>query len=270
MILIPRDAAQPAALAAACATHQPRLQRMHAEGKRIVSDDIKWYAPAGVYEALRTAQHSKCCYCEKELEDHHEPIEHHRPKAEAKRHPGSTEEHGYWWLAHTWENLFAVCWRCNGEKGTQFPLAAGSVALAVGEQPPGRERPLLINPAEIDGTLHICFEAVRIDGDTEWIPRPRNNSLLGEWTIRVCKLGRGSLRTAYKKHVKDAVRPRVDCLQKALRSKDPREVQHAHSTARRALLNRDQRFVGLSLDALRHFIPDPTLAPYRLSWRPPA
>lgn len=270
MILILRDAAQPAALAAACATHQPRLQRMHAEGRPIVSDDIKGYAPAAVREALLASQEGKCCYCEKEIEDQHEPIEHHRPKAEAKRHPGSTEEHGYWWLAHTWENLFAVCWRCNGEKSTQFPLAAGSVALAVGEQPPGRERPLLINPAEIDGTLHIWFEAVRIDRDTEWIPRPRDNSLLGEWTIRVCKLDRGSLRTAYKKHVKGPVMRFVDELKKALRTEDPREVHRAFWTASRALLNRDQRFVGLSLDALRHFIPDTALAPYRLSWRPPA
>ena len=60
-------------------------------------------------------------------------------------------DHGYWWLAHAWENFFYACHACNGYKKTQSPLGAGSVPLAAEQAQPGRERPLLTDPAPVNG-----------------------------------------------------------------------------------------------------------------------
>lgn len=263
---------EPTELAAARARHLPRLQKMHADGLLIEAKHITGYDPLAVREALLKAQHGKCCYCEKSIEGTYEPLDHHRPKTRAKRQPGSAEEHGYWWLAHAWGNLLATCGPCNGIKHDHFPLDAGSVALAVGEQPPGRERPLLINPAELDGIRHIRFVPASLNRKLQWIPQPRRaDDEIGKWTIKILQLDRRPrLLDAYQRHVEREVMRYVSALRQALRKEHPAEVRRTHDMASRALLRRDQVFVGLSYDALCHFIPDTALAPFGLTWRPPA
>ncbi len=143
---------------------------------------------------LRTRQHNKCCYCEKFVETKHEHVEHVRPKTVARRSDTRVDS-GYWWLAWTWQNLLFCCIRCNTLKGTWYPLHAGH-PLQPQEQPPGRERPRLLDPSvdADDPIAHIQFR--RIAG--RWIPTPRLGSLRGYDTIRRIQLDRSDLLELYQ------------------------------------------------------------------------
>jgi hypothetical protein len=92
---------------------------------------------------------------------------------------------------------------------------------------------------------------------------------LGRWTIQVCKLDRDSLITLYAKHVRERVMPAVTCVGSALRGREPKVLWTAVETAKRSLLRPSSRFVGLSHDALQHFVPDEDLVPFGQCWRRP-
>src|SRR5262249_42286898 len=148
---------------------------------------------------LFALQGRKCCFCERPLvePDYHD-VEHYRPKARARRDPGSVQTHGYWWLAWAWDNLLLACNPCNrSHKRDRFPLAPGSVALQQEEQPPGAERPFLIDPSQDDPINEIEFFEEVIGTRRRWVPRGRAGSLLGDWTIRVLGLDRPHLIDAY-------------------------------------------------------------------------
>lgn len=259
---------EPQALADVRARELPVLQAIVAAGGRPKSSDIKGYGPVEVRRALWEMQHKKCCYCEKEIEDTREDVEHFRPKAEADRKPGSALDHGYWWLAYTWENLYYSCPQCNQPpyKGVRFPLEAGSVALGDGEVPPGRERPLLIEPVLESGVAHIEFVREKRGSRPVWVPKPRNRSPKGDWTIRICGLDRDALLDQYNKHVNGYVMPVVESVRTAILSGDPARVYEEVERGRRKLIHPRQRFVGLSHDALRVFVPAEDLARFRLAW----
>lgn len=263
MILVVRGP-EPQALVHARAKHLPALQKLVVDlGRDPSSKEITGYGPTEVRQALYNAQHMKCCYCEKDIEDKREDVEHYRPKAEANRSPGSALRHGYWWLAHTWENLLYSCPQCNEHpaKGIQFPLDQGSTPLVGGMLPPGQERPLLIDPAAESGVKHIQFCLQKRGNRDVWIPEPRNNSMNGYWTIKVCWLKRDALLKLYGDHVQNNVRPVVEKVRAVLKCKNEREIYEAVGWAQRKLLRSKQRFVGLSYDALVHFIPGASLAP---------
>ncbi len=261
---------EPQALADARAVQMVVLQRIVAGGRPPLSKEITGYGPPEVRLALWEMQYKKCCYCEREIELTREDVEHHRPKAEANRMPGSALDHGYWWLAFTWGNLFYCCPQCNQapNKGIRFPLEAGSIPLAEGESPPGGERPLLLDPALDDGIRHIQFVQEKRGGNCVWVPTPR--SVRGDWTIRVCGLARDPLLGRYNEHVTEHVIPVVDKVRAAIRSKSAANVYYEVERGKRKLLHPRQRFVGLSYDALRFFVPDAQLAPWRQSWVMPA
>lgn len=91
-----------------------------------VEFDQSIYAATDVIRALHTAQHGKCCYCERPLHRNREAdIEHFRPKGEVRQgHEHAIERPGYFWLAYDWSNLYLACKPCNQEyKGILFPLA---------------------------------------------------------------------------------------------------------------------------------------------------
>lgn len=67
------------------------------------------YKGFDVTYALRVLFHGKCAYCEDEVGDDMD-VEHFRPKGGVTGDPGHP---GYWWLAHTWENLLPSCTPCN-------------------------------------------------------------------------------------------------------------------------------------------------------------
>jgi hypothetical protein len=126
-------------------------------------------------------QHEKCAYCERKPGLLNQPLEHFRPKLEAKRHlpPGKDEgkgenlTDGYWWLTWTWDNQFFACETCNGgaTKGSYFPLERGaSLPLPDCTRDGGgipeescdlaAESPMLLDPAdpEVDPMDHLQWQ----------------------------------------------------------------------------------------------------------------
>jgi hypothetical protein len=231
-------------------------------------------------EALWRAQHYKCAFCEHKIRRGRNDVEHYRPKGAADRTPGSNEKHGYWWLAFTWSNLLFSCPTCNRSyKGTLFPLAKGSVALAFAKHPPGLEIPLLIDASVTNAVEHIEFvfavmkPAPSPDGRgpawptrKHWHPCPRGGSVLGEQTIRVCGLDDSELIELYDDHVNKEVDRVVRDLDGAMARAG--DVRRAFDAALR-LLQPTKPFVGLSYDALRTLVPVAKLACYGLAWPEP-
>jgi uncharacterized protein (TIGR02646 family) len=270
MIHIHRGA-QPAELAAAKATELPRVQSIAAMRQPVQDDLGRRYEVA--HDALWRAQHYKCCYCENREQSKRNDVEHFRPKARADRRPGANETHGYWWLTWTWENLLFSCRNCNQApaKFDKFPLAEGSKALLAGQLPPGQERPMLIDPATESGIEHIQFVRMPHGPATagKWYPRPRNGSRRGATTIKVCMLDRPDLLDLYGNHVEQHVMPIVEDIRTATQGGSSSDVQRQWARARVRLLNPAQLYVGLSYDALDHFIPSVVRKKHQLELRLP-
>ncbi|MEX1361513.1 MAG: hypothetical protein AB1Z98_00180 [Nannocystaceae bacterium] len=197
-------------------------------------------------EALAEGQFLKCCYCEDRLQDvRWEHVEHFRPKVR------------YWWLTWTWDNLLFSCIRCNHAKAEEFPLLAGSVALAAEQAPPGSERPALIDPASEDPRQHIQF---RPFGE-HWIPGPRTPR--GAAMLEAVGLGPSSdrhppprvgLQQEWDDHAR-RLDPLVGEIHRAIESNEAGRVRAAWSRTE-AFRVSSQRFVALALDVLDHHIPE--------------
>lgn len=121
------------------------------------SDEVREsiYKAADVRLQLEIDQHYKCAYCECYLPLLYHDVEHYRPKSH------------YYWLGHNWKNLLYSCERCNRlYKRTNFPLATGSIQANSPTDDISQEHPLLINPTEVDPTLHIRFDKHEAKGIT--------------------------------------------------------------------------------------------------------
>jgi hypothetical protein len=226
-----------------------------------------------VAEDLWRTQLFKCCYCEHKIPLSYNDVEHRRPKARANRRPGSTETHGYWWLAFTWSNLLFACPACNrSRKRDQFPLDVASIALAPKQPPPGKEVPLLLDPAEENGVEHIEFVFTQLPAGARlpagvrkhWWPRARRGSRTGDFTIRVC--GLDAHVELYDDHVNKEVRRVAEDLLHAIAHGNG--VAAAFDRALR-LLHPAKPFVGLSYDALRALVSSAKLAEAKLTWPEP-
>lgn len=235
-----------------------QLAALRSLGREPTSKEIDGYSV--VAEDLWKAQHHKCCYCEQRIPKGFNDVEHYRPKAVAHRQPGCIDTHGYWWLAFTWENLLFACPSCNRSyKNSGFPLDAGSTALIAENPPPGRERPLLIDPGSTVNPLkHIKFvyQAFGPAGTPRyWWARPRSGSSLGNATIEVCGLNRSELRELREDHYLDVVVPHAQAINTAVRSADRLRLSNEFQRALDLLKPRNA-FVGLTYDALRVDAPD--------------
>jgi len=229
-----------------------------------LSDEIDGYRI--VAKTLWKAQLHKCCYCEKLIEHVRNDVEHYRPKAQANRGEHHLADHGYWWLAFTWENLLFSCENCNQgkAKGIKFPLSEGGAPLVAEQQPSRGERPLLLDPAVECGVEHIQFQ---IDPLTKkWKPFARKGSAKGYATIRTCLLDRDDLLDLYTKHVNGEVRPEVDQVEAALAQKDVVKIDSAVRRANQKLLRPSKPFVGLSYDALQHFVQSSDMLFWGCAW----
>jgi uncharacterized protein (TIGR02646 family) len=215
--------------------------------------------------SLWIAQHYKCAYCEFIEQNDQNDVEHFRPKSGARRALGLPKEPGYWWLAWTWKNLLFACAACNRtHKGTWFPLDRGSKPLKPWEQPPGKERPLLVDPSLEDPIDHLRFEPYRKEGKEHWRPNPRAGSLRGWKTIELLGLDRPGLLDLYKSHVDQRVRPKVSMLRTQMRSSDDSRVTKVWREMTRELLDTRSPFTALSYDALDHLVPEPERQQWRL------
>ena len=155
------------------------------------------YGHPTVKSELKVAQHNKCCYCEKDLEDEYGAVEHFRPKGgyrSTKRQ--KLKKPGYYWLGYAWSNLFFVCSACNsaGNKGTLFPLLDESKRAKSHNENVTKEAPLLLDPGgRKDPRKHICFEGAF----------PSGRTLYGKKTIEICGLDRDALNNKRKKLIDD-------------------------------------------------------------------
>lgn len=250
-----------------------RLATLRAVGRPPVSTDIDGYQV--VAKDLWSRKHCKCCYCEARIQLAYNDVEHYRPKTEADRTPGCVRKHGYWWLAYTWDNLLFACPSSNRSgKNVRFPLAAGATSLTDEKMPPGRELPLLIDPGSfIDPVAHIVFVYKRrtpTSGSSEWFAEPRGGSVLGAYTIEVCKLNRDELIELRRLHFETAVEPIVEELETALNINDQDALFLAHKRAT-ALFKPKNVHVGLAYDALRARTKNARLhASLGAKWPPPS
>ena len=151
----------------------------------------KMYTHIKVRRSLSAMQHGKCCYCEKiiDLRDifpdddnlgngsHVEKhVEHFRPKGKKE----------YKHLTNDWNNLLLACNTCNVNKGQKFEVNQD-------------DDPLCIDPSnpDIDPEEHIMLPEVDLkNGDDVYDGRlvPRNNSVIGNWTIINIRLNEGTSR----------------------------------------------------------------------------
>ncbi len=256
-----RKAAAPPELAEVEAVQLAHLRALgHAPG----AEEIVGYAIARRH--LHRLQHYKCCYCERKCPADFHDVEHYRPKAEADRRPGCDERHGYWWLAFAWDNLLFSCPICNRSgKKNRFPLAAGSVALLPEELPPGREVPLLLNPATDHPAHHIRFVLAPANHNTPagWHAEPYANSAMGEASIRVLKLNTPGQIEARADHVNTHLSA---ILQTLLAHQDNSAYfRHGFKHALRCF-GWDYPFALLSYDGLQHFIPPNLLTANGVRW----
>jgi 5-methylcytosine-specific restriction endonuclease McrA len=251
---------------------EAKLAKLRALDGKFKPDDFKGYDI--VKSELWIAQHYKCCFCEQKIARSYNAVEHYRPKAGADRRPGCPENHGYWWLAFTWENLLLACPICNSSaKGIRFPLEVGSTALQAEQAPPEGEQALLLDPTgNVNPVAHIVFENEAKGGSgtpAYWWAKPRNGSRLGQYTIDVCKFNHPEFLELRNDHFEQVILKHVQPLKDALAK---RKVKLAKAEFERALarLQPPNAYVALNYDAFRQCIPDETLqAVIKKSWPQP-
>lgn len=229
------------------------LERIRDLGRAPTRADVDVGYRAFAVELWRSHKH-KCAYCENLEQLKRNDVEHFRPAARADRHPGSSERHGYWWLAWSWDNLLFSCRNCNQApaKLDKFPLELGSVALRPEEQPPGGELPLILDPADpaVDPRDHLVFRPVTLGASERWQPFARNGSSIGGRTIEVCRLDRSDLVDLYTRHVREVVRPEAD----RLLALGAEALDREWSTYQRRLLGTTMPFTALACDATEHLL----------------
>lgn len=186
-----------------------------AEAGEPLSFDRDVYGAPEVKQALRAAQHDKCCFCESKL-GHAQfgDVEHYRPKAGTQQSSADPTARGYYWLAYAWENLYLSCEVCNRRhKRSLFPLSnpdrrvsshhqAGDLHM---EQPlfvdPGREDPMefiefrreLAIPARGNSRGAETIAALQLNRKDLWERRRDRRELLRACVIVLAKAARVEL-----------------------------------------------------------------------------
>lgn len=142
----------------------------------------RWNHPT-VREALSKMQYGKCCYCEKKIETsgHGQAVDHYKPQG--------VDQYAH--LENIWTNLLHACSNCNGAKWKKFPILDDGT-------------PALIDPSDpaTDPEDHIDFDVDDEEDATFARAKPKDNSRLGDETIKVIKLDttgqRHARATAYR------------------------------------------------------------------------
>lgn len=194
------------------------------------------YSGNDVIDALRKMFHGKCAYCEGDIEKGTREVEHYRPKGgvEDPQHPG------YWWLAHSWDNLLPTCGPCNkglkqhlvtaemtvddvealqakpaaklAGKANSFPV--GAARLVAGSEDHAAEQPRLINPTRSDPNDYLRWSHV---SDFS-ILAPRSEAgqpaIEGTETIRCLALNRVGLVEARTKQLNILRTQRIRILER--------------------------------------------------------
>ncbi|NOK33869.1 AAA family ATPase [Corallococcus exercitus] len=136
-------------------------------------------------DVLFTLFAGKCAYCETPLGTLSQvSVDHFRPKGSVRETSGTRLDHGYWWLAYAWENLYPACRACTSYKHDAFPLEEESARARSPSDPTQRERPLLLDPCEDWPEEHLRYlDNGRVEGLTS----------RGATTIALLRLDRAEL-----------------------------------------------------------------------------
>jgi len=160
----------------------------------------------------------KCVYCEQRLDETSVEIDRFRPARGAIDLDGLRSEDHYFWLAYSWDNLYACCRACNTLKGARFPVASSRVPLSVYGDLDGIEHPLLLNPGRLTSFEHLVFE---LDGTVT------GESIYGNTTIDILGLNRSELVAARIQHMASleaGIDPARDCADAAVFAALTRQV----------------------------------------------
>lgn len=140
-----------------CQLYEQFEQEFQTGKRKFEEFDQTIYGHKSVKEALKTAQHHKCCFCERkeEIGD----VEHFRPKSAYQQQEGDQlSPTGYYWLAYDWQNLFLACPTCNRSyKRTLFPLVDPTKRAQSHQDKLADETPLFIHPQEDDPEQYIEY-----------------------------------------------------------------------------------------------------------------
>lgn len=168
MILVHKPNAAPAKLAEGIAPNQVNCDLYDATPLEYDSGRLKFeisstiYGHSQVKNVLRTAQHSKCCFCEGVFEAHAAAdVEHFRPKKYSQQgRKGAVTYPGYYWLGYSWSNLYYCCQVCNrSHKKNYFPLRDPAQRARNHNGDVAEEAPLLLDPGGPGNPRdHIIFK----------------------------------------------------------------------------------------------------------------
>ncbi|GHC08816.1 hypothetical protein [Thermomonas carbonis] len=228
-------------------------------------DSFVAYKSKDVVHALRAMTNGKCAYCEFNYSPGGpEDVEHFRPKGAILTQAG-VKLSGYYWLAAVWENLLPSCIDCNRARTHEFENQAEGVSGKANKFPIKDEQHrwvdpavsvteecLLLNPCEVDPSLHIEF----IENG---LIRPRtaaNNqeSILGRTTIEVLGLSRRALvqdRAFVDRMVRSFIVSAIEACDKELMTTDASEKAGWHAlavswlTAAKAYLEPERPYLGM-------------------------
>jgi uncharacterized protein (TIGR02646 family) len=131
------------------------------DGVKTFAFDSSLYGAKSVKNALRRAQHEKCCFCESKFTHvGYGDVEHFRPKAGyQQRAEDRLGRPGYYWLAYEWSNLYFSCQICNQRhKKNLFPLEDPGRRASRIRRRAGRGA-LLIDPAPPDIASRVGYRA---------------------------------------------------------------------------------------------------------------
>ena len=199
-----------------------KIERTDAPGilLPIPGSGSKVYASYEVRQALSAMQYGKCCYCEKivdltslfpedenlvdgsNVEKH---VEHFRPKGKEE----------YRDLTNDWRNLLLACSACNVNKGHKFDLD-------------GHDNPLCIDPSDpnMDPEEHIELRKIclkPVPNSTAGTLKPKNGSVMGDWTITNIKLNESTSRHGRFQKIYEILKAILDYK---FASPDPDERAH--------------------------------------------
>ncbi len=157
-------------------------------GVRTFKFSSKIYGHKTFKEALKKAQHDKCCFCEAKVAHvSHGDVEHFRPKAAYRiQTTGKLTKPGYYWLAYDFSNLYFSCQICNQKyKENYFPIEDETQRARMHNHNHLVENQLIIDPGREIPENYLYFE--------QEVVKPKNNSLKGVETILRTGLDRKEL-----------------------------------------------------------------------------
>lgn len=252
MIRIARPAAAPARLASHGAPDMAQIFTLfdadphkYSSGSATLPFKTAIYGHQSVKNALRRAQHDKCCYCEGVFHGYAAgDVEHFRPKAYSQQDPAGAKHYpGYYWLAYRWDNLLFSCQTCNrSHKRNLFPLSNQARRARRRSDRIGAEQPLLIDPCGPDDPRdHIAFHQ----------EVPKGITRRGKVTVEVLKLDRPDLNDRRCEHL-NQLKALSAFIRLQATSADPNAVQIV--TEARQFLDEAKQAKGIFSSMARDFI----------------